>query len=944
MKKSYVPNIHEHLYENIYDNIPAGICIYELNTYNILTTNPYLSSWLGYNPDDINNNKIDIIFGSYINEIEMAILTSTNKILHSVKESKCYKSDGTLIDVAVTGTRLNFYNRNCILLFARDISMRKKAEEELRSYLHFLQKLIDTIPNPIFYKGLDGRYIGCNVGFEKFIGLKKEQIIGKTAYDIAPPDMANMYKENDIALLSKPGEHIYEAPVLYADGTYHDVIFHKATYLNNDNEIAGIVGVIIDITQRKQAEKALRISEERYRILFNSGNDAIFVFHLINGQPGNFIEVNDVACKRLGYTKQEMQELSPVNIMFSNCVDSDAKIKELMAKKNILYETVHLTKDNKSIPVEINAQLFTYNNQPTVLCIARDITERKKAERVLHAAHQQLLDIIESLPDATFVIDQHKKIIAWNQAIEKMTGVKKEEVLGKGDYCYAIPFYGYPRPVLCDFIWPEKKDYHSYQKFKKEGIILYAEEYVPALNNGKGAYLWATASPLFDTNGNLVGAIETLRDITEQNRMKDQLKYLATHDSLTGIPNRYSLLENLRRAVAKAKRGQISALLLIDLDNFKLVNDTLGHPSGDDFLITLTNTLKNNLREGDLLARLGGDEFAVLLEGTTKEEAKIVAEKLRHIIDEKELCLVTYKTCFNLTISVGITMIDGSIDAPKLLSYADSALYAAKQAGRNRVNFYQQPPDTLNHKVTETHHLVNLIKHGLKENRFILMFQPICELKNNKIIHYEVLIRLKDNQGQLLLPGRFMPVAERFGLIAQIDRWVIEASLLALKKYSQLKLFINISGISLSDENLLEFIEETANKSGINPERIGFEITETSAVKDLVRAENWIRRLKKLGCSFALDDFGIGFSSFYYLRHLPVDFLKIDGSFIQNLDQDSTNRALVQAISTVAQSLGKKTIAEFVENEPILRILKNLNIDCGQGYYFGKPEPYPKGG
>ncbi len=804
----------EHYYRIIYENTPAGILIYELNTHNVLTANPYVCSWLGYNPDDITNNKIDRIFGPYIHEIEMAVLTSINQALLSVKESKCYKNDGTLIDVAVTGINLNFYNKNCILIFARDISMRKKAEKELQSHAHFLQKLIDTIPNPIFYKGLDGRYIGCNFEFEKFIGLKKEQIIGKSACDIAPPDMADIYKESDKTLLSKPGDYLYEASV-YANGTNHDVIFHKATYLNNDNEIAGLVGVIIDITQRK------------------------------------------------------------------------------------------------------------------------------KAEKVLQAAQQQLLDIIESLPDPTFVIDQHKKVIAWNLAIEKMTGIKKEEMLGKGNYCYGIPFYGYPRPLLCDFFWPGNKDYPPYQKLKKEGNTLIAEEYVPALNNGKGAYLWATASPLFDGKGRLVGAIETLRDITEQNRMKEQLQYLATHDSLTGIPNRYSLLENLRRAVAKAKRGQISALLLIDLDNFKLINDTLGHPSGDDYLITLTSILKSNLREGDLLARLGGDEFAVLLEGTTEEEAKTVAEKLRSIIEESELCLVTHKTCFNLTISIGVTMIDGTIDAPKILSYADSALYTAKKAGRNKVSFYQQSPDQLNHKVTETHYLVNLIKHGLKEDRFIPMFQPIYELKNNKISHYEVLIRLKDNQGQLILPGRFIHVAERFGLIAQIDRWVVEASLSTLKKYSQLKLFINISGISLSDESLLEFIEEKVHQSGINPERLGFEITENSAVRDLVRAENWIRRLKKLGCRFALDDFGIGFSSFYYLRYLPVDLLKIDGSFIQNLDEDSTNLALVQAINNVAQSLGKKTIAEFVENESIVRILTNLDIDYGQGYYFGKPEPYP---
>lgn len=423
--------------------------------------------------------------------------------------------------------------------------------------------------------------------------------------------------------------------------------------------------------------------------------------------------------------------------------------------------------------------------------------------------------------------------------------------------------------------------------------------------------------------------------------MKKQLQYLATHDSLTNIPNRYLLQENLKRAVAKAKRGQKNALLFIDLDNFKLVNDTLGYTAGDDLLITLVNILKSNLREGDLLARLGGDEFAVLLEGATAEEAGTIAEKLRRAVDEEELCLVTHRTCFNLTISIGIVMVDGTLDSQKLLSHADTALYAAKEGGRNKVAFVQ-PDGYSRAKLSETNQLVGLIKGAFKENRFMLFFQPVFKVSDRKITHHEALIRLKDKDGELIPPGRFIPVAEQFGLMSQIDRWVVQASLTVLRKYPDLKLFVNLSGISLGDEELLELIQTKIHKSGIDPSRIGFEITETAAVKDLARADRWIRRLKILGCRFALDDFGIGFSSFSYLRFLSVDYLKIDGSYVYNLDKDPTHRALVQAINTVAQSLGKKTIAEFVENEYIFKILEEMKIDCGQGYYLGKPTPVPE--
>lgn len=464
------------------------------------------------------------------------------------------------------------------------------------------------------------------------------------------------------------------------------------------------------------------------------------------------------------------------------------------------------------------------------------------------------------------------------------------------------------------------------------------------LRRRDGETLWAQVTAVLRPSGKdgiqyVLGIVE---DITERKRGEKQLHYLATHDSLTNIPNRYSLEEALKRAVAKAKRGEKSALLLIDLDNFKLVNDTLGHAAGDELLITLTNILKSNLSEGDLLARFGGDEFAVLLEGATAETAGTVAEKLRRVVEESELCLTIHKTCFNLSISIGVIMIDGTLDHQKILSFADTALYAAKDGGRNRVVFARPGEDTAA-RLSETNELIGLIKNALKENRFVLFFQPVVKIGEGKITHHEALVRLQGEEGEMIPPDRFIPVAERFGLMPQIDRWVVQSSFNALHKYPELELFVNLSGVSLGDEALLEFIEDNIRRSGIDPSRIGFEITETAAVKDLVRAGRWIHRLKSAGCRFALDDFGAGFSSFSYLRTLQVDYLKIDGAFVHNVDKDPANRALVQAMNTVAHVLGKKTIAEFVENKNILKVLQEIGIDCGQGYYLGKPAPFPEG-
>lgn len=489
-------------FKTIFEKAAAGLFIFEIDTRRILEVNPYVTKWLGYEYNEILDLTIDDLFGTFMLYIQDDIIKASEQDLGQIKEGQCYKKDGTLVDVAVTGNTFRFRKRECILIFSRDISKRKQADKALQEQLHFLQRLIDTIPNPIFYKDTNAIYQYCNIAFETYVGLTKEEIVGKSDFDIAPKDLADIYYAKDLALFREPGVQVYEASVMYADGTRHDVIFNMATYSNTNGIVAGLVGVIIDITERKRSGEALLTSEERYRMLFNSANDAVFVFGLTNDIPGKFIEANDIACKRLGYTREEVLKLSPLDIVApEKLVDISANIKKLIADKHVLFETVHLTKDGSKIPVEINAHLFDFKGQPTVLCIDRDITERIQAEEKLRTAHQQLLDIIEFLPDATVVIDHDKKVIAWNRAMEEMTGIRKEDIIGKGDYAYAIPFYGCSRPILVDLIF--SNDWESeleYEHVERKGNVLFAEAFAPSAFNGKGAFVWATASPLFDSN------------------------------------------------------------------------------------------------------------------------------------------------------------------------------------------------------------------------------------------------------------------------------------------------------------------------------------------------------------------------------------------------------------------------------------------------------------
>lgn len=610
--------------------------------------------------------------------------------------------------------------------------------------------------------------------------------------------------------------------------------------------------------------------------------------------------------------------------------------------------------EKQSLKIEYQESLKVINEQ-----LKQEIAEREQAEKLLRESEKRYRNLVENINDVIFTLDTRGVITYVSTAIEKVFLYKADEVTGK-------PFDS--------FIHPD--DLTSVLN-RIERVLageVAPSEYRIIDKNGGVRYVRTSSRPLFEDN-QPTGLIGVLVDITGRRQMEDelrdhrahleeivgerttelitanvqlqqeiaerkqaeaQLKHLATHDYLTGIPNRYSFEESLKNTVAKAKRGMHGALLFIDIDNFKLVNDTKGHSAGDHFLIDVARIIKENIRKSDTLARLGGDEFGVLLEGATVDEARLVAEKLRKIIEENEFCFTNYG-CFNLSICIGIVMIDGTLNSQKLLTLADTALYTAKEKGRNRIVLLDPNEETTS-KFAAINQLVARVNRAVKEDKFVLHFQPVVGVDNGETLYHEALLRLQGEEGELISPGTFIPAAERFGLMPQIDRWVVGASLDIMRQHPDLRLFVNISGLSLSEESLLGYIEEMITQCGMEPSRLGFEITETAAVKDMSLARRWIERLKKIGCRFALDDFGIGFSSFSYLQMLPVDYIKIDGSFIYNLDKDPSHRALVKAMNTVAHTLGKKTIAEYVENGEVLKALQKLKVDCAQGYFLGSPK------
>ena len=433
-------------------------------------------------------------------------------------------------------------------------------------------------------------------------------------------------------------------------------------------------------------------------------------------------------------------------------------------------------------------------------------------------------------------------------------------------------------------------------------------------------------------------------DVSEQRRLTERLSYQASHDALTGLPNRQEFEARLRRALA-ADRSETMALLFIDLDQFKLINDTSGHIAGDQLLVQLAMTMREQLREGDVLARLGGDEFGVLLADVADREAAIhVAERLRLAIDG--YAFTWDRRNYISSASIGGTMIETPGESLKeLLAQVDTACYAAKDAGRNRVHFYSDDDAATLRRRGEMD-WVNRIRLALEESRLVLAYQtfmPLSAQASSTGPHVELLLRLLDEEGRLVLPGAFLPAAERYGLMPQIDRWVIET---ALGNFDQLHpaghalaiCSINLSAATLDEEDFIDYVLGAFDRHGVDPSRVMFEITETTAVRDLGRVSRLVAELRTIGCRIALDDFGAGMSSFGYLKTLGIDTIKIDGAFVLDIESDAVSLSIVRAITEIGHEHGLQVIAEWVASARQAQVLADIGVDYAQGFGIHAPE------
>jgi len=533
-------------------------------------------------------------------------------------------------------------------------------------------------------------------------------------------------------------------------------------------------------------------------------------------------------------------------------------------------------------------------------------------------------------PNAIFITNRDGVIEYVNPMFTALTGYSADESVGK---------------------WPSlissgETDPEVYKELLQ--TLLAGNYWRGELHNRKknGELYWAhvVIAPMLDVQGNVTHFVATQEDITESKRLNELTNYQATHDLLTGLVNRHEFDQRLERVIDTSKTNKSThALCFIDLDQFKIVNDTCGHVAGDELLRQIGSLLQSHIRQRDTAARLGGDEFAILVEHADLESANTVCENIIQLL-EKFRFHWQDKT-FTLGASIGLTMIDEHIrDSQEALIQVDSACYAAKDAGRNRVHIHSPGDERLKQRKTEIQ-WSNEINDALDNNRFLLYIQPIVPVATaTPEGFYEVLLRLQLQDGTIVPPGAFLPTAERYNLVTRIDTWIVTQTLQWLSMHADKleyinSISINLSGQSLGEETILEHIVSLFEAGDVPVEKIKFEITETAAIANLHDATVFISRLKQYGCQFALDDFGSGLSSFAYLKNLQVDILKIDGMFVKDMLNDPIDAAMVSSINEIGHLMGLKTIAEFVESDEIMERLQEIGVDYAQGFVLGKPEP-----
>ncbi|MDS4039673.1 MAG: EAL domain-containing protein [Candidatus Competibacter sp.] len=828
----------------------------------------------------------------------------------------------------------------------QQIAERAQAETALREAEAQYRQLVENQPDLICRFLPDTTLTFVNAAYAGFFARQPEELIGQRFIEFLSAEQQAEVWEQLAAFTPAAPARQYEHQTLGADGVAHWHLWHNFAFFDDRGKVTGFQSVGVDITERKRAEEVLLKESQFRRAIIERAAEGLCVCHNIPEFPYvRFTVWNPRMEEITHYTMEEInrwgwyQSLYPDAEVREHAQARMARMRQgddLMGEE---WEITRATGEKRMVSISTSV-VEDVADSVHVLALIHDTTERKRAEEALFEAKERAQVTLHSIGDAVITTDARGMVDYLNPVAEALAGWTTAEAQGR------------PLSEVFQIVNEQTRQPapDPVAGCLREGkIVGLANHSILIGRHGQEYHIDDSAAPIRGRDGQVLGAVLVFHDVTENRQLARQLEYDATHDALTGLINRAEFERRLERALASARQyGARHALCYLDLDQFKVVNDTAGHAAGDELLRQINAILGGMFRERDTLARIGGDEFGLLLDNCPLDRAQFIAQAaVGNIRDHR---FHWEGRAYQIGASIGLVPITAETqNTAQLLTQADVACYIAKEMGRNRVHLYQQEDRETTQRHGEILGAAGL-RDALEQGRFRLHYQPIVPLTalDPRPVRHEALLRVAyksspDEISELVLPAAFIPAAERYGLMGAIDRWVIQT---AFREYAAgigktgAKIAINLSGNSLSDETLLGFIETQFAEHDFPPERVCFEITETAAIQNLRHATDLMATLKRRGSQLALDDFGSGLSSFHYLKTLPVDYLKIDGSFVKDMIENARDGALVAAINQMSHTLGIQTIAEYVHSQAIVERLREMGVDYAQGYFFGQPKPW----
>ncbi len=801
---------------------------------------------------------------------------------------------------------------------------RGEAETLLKRNASRFRDIADASAEYLFEIDLDGRFIFVSEGIQRISGYRPEEVIGCTPADLMPPRERERVRDWAATHITPDGVlRDFEHQILTKGGETVWLRVSAVGLFDEQGQRIGQRGSARDITGRKLAEQQLEQARRFLHQLVDAIPDPIGVKDL----EGRYVAANDALCALLGRTQAEILYRRDEDLLSTEVARSSSRTdaQALAGAGPVEYECELVTGGVRRWILVRKSALDRADGTRVVVSVFTDLTQRREMEQALRESETRFRDFAAAAGEFVWETDLEGRFTYVSSRVESVWGFREQELVGRTPLELAPP--GEAERVRQ---WLERN-------MQADGSFKDLEQRIVG-KQGEERWLLINAVGLFDNAGRRIGQRGAARDITDRKLAEARISHLATRDALTNLPNRLLLGDRLQHALAAARRQeQTVAVMFIDLDRFKTINDSLGHDVGDDLLCEVARRLSRCVRDSDTLARLGGDEFVIVLDGLKDAaDARVVGLSVMQALAAPFMIrghrLVT-------TASIGVSCFpDDGRDSAALMRNADIAMYHAKGLGRNSLQFFSEE---MNHQAMERHKLETALRHSIEGRELRLVYQPQITLGGSHVVGAEALLRWRHPEMGEISPARFVPVAEETGLIGPIGDWVIEAACEQLARWKAvpgLRLSVNLSVGQLRDSKaFLDRVRGLIHGAGVDPHRLEFEITETLLASNVADHAEVLRQLGSLGCPIAVDDFGTGYSSLSYLKRLPIDTLKIDRGFMREIVTDADDAAIVSAIVAMARKLKLEVVAEGVETGEQLAVLRDLGCDRYQGYLFSPP-------